>query len=269
VTTQTPSTPMAPHQEVQHSSANYLDMDRAGIHKLALKFPSFQKSFSTTSLNHGDNETSPAAAVASPKSISVVSHQYTSYSWQCLDEKKSIEYGDGIRRFVWDFFVRVQTLSSYHGEIMAMFRHPRRSKECMLVEFITNILSIDGESWEVKKGLRALGRSMAARGVRMNHLLEFKEIFLETFSSHLHTVIDDGENCEEILAAWQILLTFVVEEMTVENVQFRRHDSSSSPEPMSGLPCIEDEAISSPMKSADAVVSEAPTASAYQQPLVE
>jgi len=143
-------------------------------------------------------------------------------SWKIMSRTNVDVCGEDV--FVDDFFTRVLR-SEHYDLIERMFLSPTKTKDVMFVDFIMMLVSIDKESWNIKKYLRATGRSFAARGVRLEQLEAFKKILLDALAHRMSITMETLES----MRAWERLLTFAVREMDFEKVVFYRYDSSKDP----------------------------------------
>ena len=104
----------------------------------------------------------------------------------------------------------------------------RRSKDksTLLLRIIDYILTLCDCSMNTKHSLRAIGRSHLRVGIGQEHMSAFKDIFLEAFN-----IINKGNwFISREMIAWNMLLSFVVEQMCFEKIVFFRISNTKSDE---------------------------------------
>ena len=96
--------------------------------------------------------------------------------------------------------------------------HSRRSKDklTLLLRIIDYILTIYDCSINTKQSLRAMGRSHLRVGIGREHMVAFKDAFLDAF----YIINKDNWFISREMFAWTILLSFVVEQMCFEKINF-------------------------------------------------
>ena len=97
-------------------------------------------------------------------------------------------------------------------------RHGRRSKDknTLLQRIIDYILTLYDCSMNTKHSLRAMGRSHLRVGIGQEHMIAFKDTFLEAF----HIINKYNWFISREMFAWDMLLSFVVEQMCFEKIIF-------------------------------------------------
>lgn len=106
--------------------------------------------------------------------------------------------------------------------------HSRRSKDksTLLLRIIDYILTLCDCSMNTKHSLRAMGRSHLRVGIGQEHMSAFKDTFLEAF----HIINKGNWFISREMIAWNMLLSFVVEQMCFEKIVFFRISNTKSDE---------------------------------------
>lgn len=96
----------------------------------------------------------------------------------------------------------------------------RRSKDksTLLLRIIDYILTLCDCSMNTKHSLRAMGRSHLRVGIGQEHMIAFKDTFLEAF----HIINKGNWFISREMIAWNMLLSFIVEQMCFEKIVFFR-----------------------------------------------
>ena len=95
-------------------------------------------------------------------------------------------------------------------------RRRSKDKQTLLLRIIDYILTIYDCSMNTKHSLRAMGRSHLRVGIGREHMVAFKDAFLDAF----YTMNKDNWFISRETNAWNILLSFVVEQMCFEKINF-------------------------------------------------
>jgi hemoglobin-like flavoprotein len=136
----------------------------------------------------------------------------------CEASWENIKTFVGIKPFAALFF---QIFIATDESICAKFRPHARvkqrkysTKEGLLTHLVEYLLSIEDDSFDTKKKIRALGRKHIISGIRKHHIRVFNDVLITTLLN-----IPDIRECLITMSAWTGLLDFVATEMYIEDIQ--------------------------------------------------
>lgn len=146
----------------------------------------------------------------------------------CEASWENIKAFIGVKPFCGLFF---QIFAATDASACKLFRPRTRirkrdfaaTREGLLMHVVDYLVSIEDDSFETKKKIRALGRKHLISGIRKEHMKVFNDVFITTLLN-----IPDIRECLITMSSWTGLLDFVANEMYIEDIHLMDNRSMDS-----------------------------------------